>query len=152
VRDPAPHYSHLMSNTQQKVSSISLWVAIGVLLAGAASVTWLYLQPRLPLLELVRAQGTLVVATRETPSVMFEGAEGADGFEHALTQQFADVLGVDVRYVFPATVEELLDKVASGKVHLAAAGLTATPNPVGARALFDSLPVRHRADRLPAWQ
>jgi membrane-bound lytic murein transglycosylase F len=120
-----------MPNARQDWSSLSFWLAVGVLAAALFSVVWLYQQPRLPILERIIAQGELVIATREAPAVMFRGAAGRDGFEHALTRRFADFIGVDrVRYVFPDTVDELLDAVAHGRVHLAAAGLTAT----GARA------------------
>jgi len=116
-----------MPNSRPDSSSLSFWLALGILVAAVVSVVWLLQQPRLPLLERVIAQGELVIATRETPTVLFEGANGDDGFEHALAQRFAEYIGVDrVRYVFPDTVEELLDDVANGRVHLAAAGLTAT--------------------------
>lgn len=88
---------------------------------------WLLRQDARPLLERVRAQGELVVATRKAPAILYKGANGTEGFEHALTQRFAETLGVRVRYVFPETVEELLDAVTRGTVHLAAAGLVVTP-------------------------
>jgi membrane-bound lytic murein transglycosylase F len=105
---------------------LSRWIAASLLLAGAIGLGWLVRQPPLPLLEQVRATGELVVATRRLPTVLYEGAQGYDGFEHALVEHFADTLGVRVRYVFPESVEALLADIERGAVHLAAAGLTVT--------------------------
>ena len=102
-------------------------LAATLLAAGVLALWWLLQQDTRPLLERVRAQGELVVATRKAPAVLYKGANGTDGFEHALTQKFAETIGVKVRYVFPETVEELLDAVARGTVHFAGAGLVVTP-------------------------
>ncbi len=79
---------------------------------------------QLPIVERVKSAGRLIVATRRDPAVYFEGIAGPDGFEVALVRRFADHLGVDVRFVFPRSVAELLDWTASGKVHMASAGLS----------------------------
>jgi membrane-bound lytic murein transglycosylase F len=115
-----------MPSTPSQRTRASRWIAAWVLLFGGIGLWWLANQPQPPLLDQVRARGELVVATRMVPTVLFNGADGADGFEHALVERFAEDLGVSVRYVFPETIEELLDDVARGSVHLAAAGLTAT--------------------------
>lgn len=113
-----------MKNAQRK--TIAVMLALVLQLVGAVGLFQLYRQPTTPLLERVRAGGTLVVATRRSPAVFHIGANGPSGFEYALTQGFGETLGVDVRYVFPEDVEGLLDATARGEVHLAAAGLTAT--------------------------
>jgi len=106
------------------------WVTIGLaaslLLAGILGLSSVLQQPTPNLLQRVQQSGVLVVATRQGPTAYYEGAAGPDGFEYALVGQFAHQLGVEVRYVFPPTLEELLDAAARGTVHLAAAGLTAT--------------------------
>ena len=101
-------------------------IAAGLLLAGIFGL--LILSDREPktMLERVLADGRLVVATRHTPSTYFDGANGPDGFEYALTQRFADTLDVEVRYIFPGTVKDILNATSSSVAHLAAAGLTHT--------------------------
>lgn len=102
-------------------------LAAGLLIAGAIALWWVLQRDAGPVLDRVRAQGELVVATRQTPAIVYQGANGLDGFEHALTQRFAETLGVEIRYVYPKTVEALFNAVARGTVHMAAAGLTVTP-------------------------
>ncbi len=116
-----------MHRTERTRRTIAIFIAASLLVCGAVALSVLLRQEPMPLLERIRAQGELVVATRHTPSVLYEGANGIDGFEYALTQRLAEALGVKIRYVFPQTVDELLASVARGTVHLAAAGLTITP-------------------------
>ena len=113
-----------LSSTTQ--STIAACVAALLLLAGAAGLISLLQQQPVPLVERVRQAGTLVVATRRSPATYFNGATGPDGLEYALVNAFARHLGVQVRFVFPDTLEELIDATERGGVHMAAAGLTIT--------------------------
>ncbi|KAF0100704.1 MAG: family 3 extracellular solute-binding protein [bacterium] len=71
--------------------------------------------------------GELVVATRNSPTTYFLDADGNPaGFEHDLTTLFAERQGWRVRFEVADTLEELFDIVASGRAHIAAAGITAT--------------------------
>jgi membrane-bound lytic murein transglycosylase F len=116
-----------MPSTANSNPRVSALFAAALLLAGTAGLWWLAQRETAPILERVRAQGELVIATRRAPTVIYRGAKGKDGFEHALTQRFAATLGVEVRYVYPKTLEALFDAIARGTVHMAAAGLTVTP-------------------------
>lgn len=80
-----------------------------------------------PLLERIQTHGELLVATRNTPSCYYEGPEGPAGLEYDLVSLFAEELGVKARFVFPDSFADILPAVRSGKVHMAAAGLTITP-------------------------
>ena len=98
-----------------------------LLLAGVFGILWLMQQPPLPLLQRIQQQGVLVVGSRYSPTVYFQGADGPDGFEYALAQLFAEYLDVELRFVFPPNLDALFDATARGTVHMAAAGLTITP-------------------------
>lgn len=80
-----------------------------------------------PLLERIRDRGELVVVTRNSPTTYYQGADGLAGMEYELVQLFAGELGVRARFVIPDRFDEILPLVARREVHLAAAGLTVTP-------------------------
>ena len=78
-------------------------------------------------LERIQARGELRVATRISPTCYFEGAQGPTGLEYDLVTRFAEELGVTARFVHPRPLRRLLADVRSGRVDMAAAGLTVTP-------------------------
>lgn len=80
-----------------------------------------------PILEQIKRDGELVVVTRYGPTTFYESKGAFMGLEHDLVKQFADELGVDVRFVVPESFEEVLPMVERGEAHFAAAGLTVTP-------------------------
>lgn len=84
-------------------------------------------QPALPLLDQVKQQGELVVATRTGPTTYYRQLDRDTGFEFELAKAFADYLGVKMRVVTYDDLGELLEAVRDGDVHMAAAGLTVTP-------------------------
>ena len=105
---------------------IAILVATLLLAAGACGL-YVVMQQRPPdVVDRVRHDGVLVVATRNAPTTFFNGADGPDGFTYALVEAFAEHLGVAVRYRFPQTLDRLLDSVATAQVHMAAAGLGVT--------------------------
>ncbi len=77
-------------------------------------------------LEEIRRTGELVVLTRYGSTTFYESRDGLDGYEYALTQAFAESLGVKVRYVVLDSIPEVLEAIQSGRGHLAAAALTRT--------------------------
>ncbi|HSS63009.1 MAG TPA: membrane-bound lytic murein transglycosylase MltF [Gammaproteobacteria bacterium] len=77
-------------------------------------------------LEEIRRTGELVVLTRYGSTTFYESRDGLDGYEYALTQEFAESLGVKVRYEILDSIPEVLEAIASGRGHLAAAALTRT--------------------------
>ncbi|MEW5710460.1 MAG: membrane-bound lytic murein transglycosylase MltF [Pseudomonadota bacterium] len=89
--------------------------------------------PRLPsALE----HGTLVVVTINSPTTVYEDAEGNyAGLEHDLVNAFAGELGLAVRYVFMTDAAQLFKTLEEGRAHLAAAGIPAL-TPLGARVRF----------------
>jgi membrane-bound lytic murein transglycosylase F len=80
-----------------------------------------------PLVERIKASGELRVATRNSGTTLYEGTEGLTGFEYELVQLFAKELGVKAHFIIPKHFDNLLPAVIYGDAHLAAAGLTITP-------------------------
>jgi len=80
-----------------------------------------------PLLEHVKETGFLLVATRDSPTTYFEGPRGMAGLEHDLVMLFAESIGVEPLFVVLPRFEDILPSVQQGVVHIAAAGLTITP-------------------------
>lgn len=83
-------------------------------------------QPALPLLEKVKQQGELIVATQTGPTMYYRELDRDTGFEFELAKSFADFLGVELKIRTFSDLGELLDAVRRGEVHVAAAGLTVT--------------------------
>jgi len=78
------------------------------------------------LLTAIQKKGELVVVTRNAPTTYYELHDEAVGFEHEMLHDFAESLGVKVRYIFKDTTSEILASVQTGEAQLAAAGLTKT--------------------------
>ncbi|MBS0395313.1 MAG: membrane-bound lytic murein transglycosylase MltF [Proteobacteria bacterium] len=78
-------------------------------------------------LDQVRLLGVLKVATRNSPTAYYLGAQGPEGPEFDLASRFARELGVPVRFVTLPSAAAVLDEVASGRAHIGAAGLAVVP-------------------------
>ncbi len=79
------------------------------------------------LVERIKAGGELVVATRNAATTYYEGPQGPTGLEYDLAALFAERLGVKLRMVVPDNFNDILGLVERGEAHIAAAGLTVTP-------------------------
>lgn len=77
-------------------------------------------------LDAIREAGELRVITRNSPTTYYYGRRREKGPEYDLARRFADELGVDLRLVVIDDIGEILDALAAGKGHIAAAGLTVT--------------------------
>ncbi len=78
------------------------------------------------LLDQIKQDGVLRVATRNAPTTYYEGPRGPAGIEYDLITLFAERLGVDVKWIIPDSLDEIIPMVQHGQVHIAAAGLTST--------------------------
>jgi membrane-bound lytic murein transglycosylase F len=82
-----------------------------------------------PPLPPVQQSGELVVITRNSPTTFFEDASGNfAGLEHDLVELFARELGVKVKFVVASQFNEILPALQNRRAHMAAAGLTVTPD------------------------
>jgi membrane-bound lytic murein transglycosylase F len=82
------------------------------------------------------ANGTLVVAIRETPAFFQREGNTASGYEHDLVTAFADSQGLKPKFIQAADPYELKDLALAGRVHLAAS------MPLGNEAMQFSAPIR----------
>ena len=79
------------------------------------------------LLDEVRALGELRVVTRNHPTTYYTGPEGPEGPEYELLEGFARFLGVELLLQTSDRFTELLPTVERGEAHIAAAGISVTP-------------------------
>lgn len=99
---------------------LRLWfIAIGAALIGTCS------SPP-STLEQVLELGELRVVTRDSETAYFVGPDGPAGPEYDLVRGFAEELGVDLVIETVNSVSEVMPHLASGKSHMAAAGLSIT--------------------------
>ncbi len=84
--------------------------------------------PRPGVLEQIRLEGELRVATRNNPTAYYLGASGPEGLEYRLAARFAASLGVPARFIPLESPAKVLAAVASGRAHIGAAGLAITPD------------------------
>ena len=97
----------------------SLIICCSVLMATCA-------QPP-SLLEEVLSLGELRVITRNSPTTFYTGSSGPEGPEYDLVKGFATFIGVELKLQTADRFSDLIGAVESGRSHVAAAGLTATP-------------------------
>ncbi len=79
------------------------------------------------LLDEVLSLGELRVVTRNSPTTFYTGANGPEGPEYDLVKGFAEFIGVELRLQTSERFADLIPTVVDGRAHLAAAGLTVTP-------------------------
>lgn len=77
-----------------------------------------------PLLDQIRTLGELRVVMRNSPTAYYLGANGPEGPEYDLIQQFAADLGVAVYVYTVPGFADIRDQITKGDAHIAAAGLT----------------------------
>lgn len=78
-------------------------------------------------LEMIKQKGELVIATRDSATTYYEGANGSPaGFEYDLAKKFADDLGVKLRVVVTPNISDSLAVLEEGEAHFSAAGVVVT--------------------------
>ena len=82
-----------------------------------------YVPPVAQGLESIKKNGTLVVLTRLGPTTWYEGVDGLTGFEYEAMRALARSLDVEVEFRIYSTEQRLVQALADGKGHIAAAGL-----------------------------
>jgi len=78
-------------------------------------------------LDDLKQSGELVVISRESPTTWYEDSKGPAGPEYDYLESFAEFLGVDLYFDIRDNNQEVIDDVADGKGHIAAAGLIRHP-------------------------
>ncbi|MFK5914088.1 MAG: membrane-bound lytic murein transglycosylase MltF [Woeseiaceae bacterium] len=77
-------------------------------------------------LEKIKAQGEIVVLTRNAATSLYESREGKLGLEHDMVQAFAEYLGVKARFIIKEDVSSLLESINNKEADFIAAGITKT--------------------------
>ena len=67
-----------------------------------------------------------MVLTRNSPTTYYIDDDGEKGFEYELVSMFAEELGVEIKFVFPETIDQIIPMIQQGEAHFAASGLTVT--------------------------
>lgn len=108
-----------------KSSSRSTLAVLALLALGAIGFVSCQEVPS-PTLSEIRSSGELVVLTRNSATTYYYGARGKEGIEYDMAQDFARHLGVNLRIKTYSNTSRVLEALADGEGHLAAAGLTPT--------------------------
>ena len=95
-----------------------IYIAVAALLGTCSSPP--------ALLDQILEMGELRVVTRDSPSSYVVGPDGPSGPEFDLVQAFADELGVALIIEQVTSESEIVPRLLSGRVHMAAAGLSIT--------------------------
>jgi membrane-bound lytic murein transglycosylase F len=109
---------------RRRVRSVAAWTV--VIVAGSVALSISTCSPRRTGLERVRAMGVLRVATVNSPTTFYIGADGPTGYEYDLAKGFADRLGVRLDMLVTGSEDEAVAKVVSGAADLGAAGIAVT--------------------------
>lgn len=99
---------------------------LGYLLIFSASLFFTACSEPISLLEEVKKDGLLYVATRNSATTYYEAADGKAGLEYDLARRFAEELGVELKLITPSNLADIMSMVSRSEVHFAAAGLTIT--------------------------
>ncbi|MCG7535246.1 membrane-bound lytic murein transglycosylase MltF [Pseudoalteromonas sp. OOF1S-7] len=78
-------------------------------------------------LQKIKAQQAIRIGTLVGPATFYQGIGGEQGFEYELAEQFADELGVELQIVPFFSLKKLFERLQSGDLDIAAAGLTYHP-------------------------
>jgi len=79
------------------------------------------------LLDEILSLGELRVITRNSPTTFYTGSNGPEGPEYDLITGFATFINVQLKLETADRFADLIGTVESGRSHIAAAGLTVTP-------------------------
>jgi peptidoglycan lytic transglycosylase F len=123
----ATGYLRIISINVKKSLCRPLFLSLAVVIASILFVfNYLPKLSSLSLLEQIKSNGQLVVVTRNSPTTYYESADGPTGLEYEMVKMFANELGVELTLVIPDSLSDLLNKISSNAIHIAAAGLTIT--------------------------
>ncbi|TMP29626.1 membrane-bound lytic murein transglycosylase MltF [Pseudoalteromonas rubra] len=78
-------------------------------------------------LQRIKTQEVIRIGTLVGPATFYQGIGGEQGFEYELAEQFADELGVELQMVPFFSLKKLFERLQSGDLDIAAAGLSYHP-------------------------
>lgn len=109
----------------------TLWIVIFGLLIWSTSL-WIehhihYFHHKTNLESEIKKTGILIVATRNGPTSLYQGAFGPEGFEYDLVNAFAKYLNVKIKWLVLPTLQDVIQAIHTGKADIGAAGMIVTP-------------------------
>ena len=78
-------------------------------------------------MQLLMEGGKLKILTRNAPTTYYQGREELEGIEYELAKSFAGSMGLEPEFIIKDTTSEILEAIAANEGHIAAAGLSRTP-------------------------
>lgn len=105
-------------NNRNRVLSIIVVISIALIL--------ILFPKKSDRLKKIKADGELVVLTRNAATTYYESRDGYSGLEYEMATSFAKHLGVEAKFVVKDDVSDLLESLRAGDADIAAAGLTST--------------------------
>lgn len=100
---------------------------LAILLVGILLCVLSTCSPRQNLLTQIRTAGVLRIATINSPTTYYLGANSPAGFEYDLAKGLADHLGVKLQVLVTRSPAEAMNLTREGRAHIAAAALAITP-------------------------
>uniref|UniRef100_UPI0026304C9E transporter substrate-binding domain-containing protein n=1 Tax=Oleiagrimonas sp. TaxID=2010330 RepID=UPI0026304C9E len=111
------------SNNRMRLAKASTWISLMLVFLSVGCVS----KPD-PLLQRIRARGTLIVLTRNAPTTYYIGRDDRpQGPEFALATAYAKSLGVKPKFVIKDSITDLMQAMAKGEGDMIAAGMVRTP-------------------------
>jgi membrane-bound lytic murein transglycosylase F len=98
--------------------TVSIYLCIALAVMGCSDQS---------LYQRLERDGELILLTRNSPTTYYFDGDEATGFDYDLIKGYADSRNYTLRVKAAFTLEELITRLAKGEAHLAAAGLTVTP-------------------------
>ncbi|MGH8541201.1 MAG: membrane-bound lytic murein transglycosylase MltF [Stenotrophobium sp.] len=101
--------------------------ALALLLAAVLLAVMSTCSPRKDVLTQIKILGVLKVATINSPTTYYFGANGPLGYDYDLAKGLADHLGVKLEMIVAQSPQEAMQMVEQGHAQFAAAGLAISP-------------------------
>jgi membrane-bound lytic murein transglycosylase MltF len=117
---------------------------LAILLVGLVLFCMSTCSPHRDLLTQIRTAGVLRIATINSPTTYYQGANSPAGFEYDLAKGLANSLGVKLEVITTRSASEALNLTQLGRAHIAAAAVVVTPERSGqvrfSKPLFKVVP------------
>jgi len=122
------NYSLSVNKVTQPQPGLSCWYSglLAILLLALLMLVLTACTSDDAYIKRIKADGKLVMVTRNAPTTYYTGRDGETGFEFDLVSAFAEHLGVELELVVRDNPADILAMISAGEADIAAAGLTRT--------------------------
>jgi membrane-bound lytic murein transglycosylase F len=116
-----------MNPVRTSARRVHSWQNLLILLMALALAVMSTCSPHKNLLTQIKTAGVLRIATINSPTTYYLGADSPAGFEYDLAKGLADSLGVKLQVLTTRSSTEAMSLAQEGRAHIAAAALVVTP-------------------------